>query len=113
METMIAFCGLACHECGALLATENNDNEQRAEVAKLWSKLFKTKIQPDDINCDGCLSEGGRLFSHCNVCEIRDCGMDKEVLNCGYCNEYPCEKLDFVFKAAPDARIRLDEIKTG
>ena len=49
MEKMIAFCGLACHECSALLATKANDDGKRAEVAKLWSKQFNTDIKPEDI----------------------------------------------------------------
>lgn len=76
---MIAFCGLNCHECGAFLATKENDDKKRAKVAQEWSKLFKIEIKPEDINCDGCLSDGGRLFNYCKVCEIRKCGKEKGV----------------------------------
>jgi len=38
MKQMIAFCGLACHECGALLATQDDDDAKRAEVAQGWSE---------------------------------------------------------------------------
>ena len=44
MNEMIAFCGLACHECGALLAKKDNDDKKRAEVAHTWSK--HKKIHP-------------------------------------------------------------------
>ena len=111
MEQMIAFCGLACHECGALLATRNDDNEKRAEIAQLWSRLFKVDIKPEHIHCNGCRSEGGRLFSYCEVCEIRKCGMEKGIVNCAYCHEYPCTRLEFVFKAEPESKRRLDEIR--
>ena len=110
MANMIAFCGLACHECGARLATKNDDDEKRAQVAKLWSDLFKVEIKPEDINCDGCQSEGERVFSYCKVCEVRRCGLEKAISNCGYCNDYPCTRLDFIFRSAPDAKNRLDEI---
>ncbi|MDJ0762849.1 MAG: DUF3795 domain-containing protein [Myxococcota bacterium] len=43
--------------------------------------MYKTDIQADDINCDGCLSENGRLFRPCEVCEIRKCGVEKGVAN--------------------------------
>jgi len=62
MKEIIAFCGLPCHECGALLATQDDDDAKRAEVAQQWSKLFKVDIKPESINCDGCLSEGGQIF---------------------------------------------------
>lgn len=64
MKEMIALCGLVCNECGAFLATQDNNNQKRAEVAQEWSKLFKFEIKPEDINCDGCQSDGGRLFNY-------------------------------------------------
>ncbi|NIO48420.1 MAG: DUF3795 domain-containing protein [Candidatus Aminicenantes bacterium] len=108
---MIAFCGITCHECGAFLATRDNDDAKRAEVAQLWSKEFKTDFKPEDINCEGCLSDGGDLFSYTKTCEIRKCGKEKNVVNCAYCSDYVCEKLEKFFEMVPDAKTRLDEIK--
>jgi len=113
MKEMIACCGLACHECGAHLATLNDDNEKRVEVAQEWSKLFQAEIAPESINCDGCGSTTGRLFSHCNVCEIRKCAIAKGVRNCAHCAEYACSKLEWIFKVVPQAKQRLDGIKTA
>ena len=107
---MIAFCGLDCYECGAFLAAKEDDNQKRVEVAQEWSKLFKVEIEFEDINCEGCLSDGGRVFNYCKVCEIRKCGKEKDLKNCGYCGGYPCHRLDFIFNNAPDAKNRLDEI---
>jgi hypothetical protein len=109
---MVAFCGLDCYECGAFLATKENDAQKRAEVAQEWSKLFKVEIKPEEINCDGCLSEGQRLFNYCKVCEIRKCGKEKSLKNFGYCGEYPCHKLDFIFSNASDAYNQLDKINS-
>ena len=110
---MIAFCGITCSECGAFLATRNDDNEKRQEVARLWSEKFKMDINPADINCDGCRSDGGALFNHCRVCAIRNCGMEKGVENCAHCDSYVCEKLAGFFQMVPDARELLDGIKGG
>lgn len=63
MKEIIAFCGLDCNECGAFLATRENNDQKRAEVAQEWSRLFKVEVKPEDINCEGCLSDGGRLFN--------------------------------------------------
>ena len=111
MNEMIAICGINCHECGAFLATKDNDDKKRAEVAQLWSKEYKTDIKPEDIDCEGCLSDSGNLFSHPKTCEIRKCGKEKDVVNCAYCSDYACEKLEKFFKMVPDAKTRLDEIK--
>ncbi len=110
MNGMIAFCGIDCQECGARLATEHDDDEKRREVAELWSKEHGTDLKPQDINCEGCTTEGGLLFSYCMVCEIRRCGRARGVQNCGYCVDYPCSKLDAIFEMVPEAELRLDKI---
>jgi hypothetical protein len=109
-DKMIAYCGLACHQCGALLATLNNNQKEREEVSALWSKLYNAVIKPEDINCSGCLSDK-TLFSHCQVCAIRKCGQEKGVKNCAFCPDYGCEKLETILRVAPDARKNLDEIR--
>ena len=111
-KEMIAFCGLECHKCPAFLATQADDDEKRVEIAKIWSKEYNADIKPEHINCDGCKSDTGRLIGHCLVCEVRKCGNEKELENCGHCNDFPCKKLDFIFNAAPDAKKKLEEIKT-
>ena len=112
MNKMISFCGLLCNECGAFIATKNDDDKKRAEVAQLWSKHYSSNLKAEDINCDGCTSSSNRLFGHCKVCEIRKCGKQKGIANCACCSEYPCEKLGTFFKVVPEARSRLDEVRS-
>ncbi|KPK78635.1 MAG: hypothetical protein AMJ89_00885 [candidate division Zixibacteria bacterium SM23_73] len=111
MEKMIAVCGLVCTECPAFIATQKESDEERKKVAEMWSKEFKVELKPEDINCDGCIADSERLFSHTQVCEIRKCGLDKKVKNCAHCEEYTCEKLTDFFKMAPEAKTTLDEIR--
>ena len=111
MEEMIAYCGIACNECPALIATRNDDNGKRSEVAEQWSKMYNTDVKPEEVNCSGCLSGDGTLYKHCQVCEIRKCGKDKDVQNCGHCTDYPCNKLDWIFKVEPEAKRRLDGVR--
>jgi hypothetical protein len=73
---MIAVCGLDCYACGVFLVSKENDDQKIATVAQKWSGLFKVEIKPENINCDGWLSNGARLFNHRKVCEIRKCGME-------------------------------------
>ncbi|HIH98348.1 MAG TPA: DUF3795 domain-containing protein [Thermoplasmata archaeon] len=111
MEKMIGFCGIVCTECPAFLATQKDDDNERKKVAELWSNQYNADVKPEDINCDGCLLESGRLVGHCKVCEIRKCGQRKSLKNCAYCGEYACEKLNKFFEMAPDARDTLEEIR--
>lgn len=111
MREMMSCCGLMCHECGAFLSRQNNDDALRTKTANEWSAMFNADIKPEDVNCDGCCSEGGVHFSHCNVCEIRKCCTDKGVTNCGVCDEYACDVLEAFFKMAPEARENLEKIR--
>ena len=113
MNEMISRCGLACNECPAFLATQSNDDAKRAEVAAQWSKEYQSEIKPEDINCDGCVSTTGRLINHAPNCEVRNCSIEKEVENCGFCADYACNKLDQIFNMAPDAKKRLDGIHSN
>ena len=112
MSEMIAYCGLLCSECPALLATRADDDARRADVAAKWSEEFNTNLKPTDINCEGCLSEDGVLFRHCQVCEIRSCGMSKGVANCAFCSEYACDRLAKFFAMVPEAQARLDGLRS-
>jgi len=113
MERLIAYCGLVCSECQAYIATQKDDDAERAKVAETWSKEYGSDIKPENINCDGCRSEGNRHLAYCNICEIRLCGVDREVINCAYCMDYPCEKLENFFKMAPQAKTTLESIKVS
>ena len=113
MEKIIAMCGIVCSDCVAYIATQKDDDAKRAEVARKWSEMFKSDIKQDDINCDGCTIVGGRHFNYCSMCEIRACGEKMGVVNCAYCEEYICERLDGFFKMAPDAKGVLDGVRAN
>lgn len=112
MEKMIGFCGIVCSECKAYIATQQDDDKKRKKVAHLWSKQYHKDFKPEDINCDGCVSEGKRFVGYCQVCEIRKCGQEKKIINCAYCDDYSCEKLKHFFTMAPDAKTTLDDIRS-
>jgi hypothetical protein len=110
MEKMIAYCGLNCLDCQAYIATQKDDDEERRKVAEGWTKQFGHTLKIEDINCDGCLSNSNRMFSHCRVCSVRKCASGKGVANCGYCADYPCESVGFIINNAPSAKVVLDGI---
>jgi hypothetical protein len=105
---MISYCGLICTECPAYLATVNDDDAERQRVAEMWSKEFGGDFKASDINCEGCLSQG-TLFSHCNECGIRKCGMDRGVENCAHCDDYACDKLSGFLENVPMAKKTLEK----
>lgn len=113
MEKKIGFCGIVCTECKAYLATQHNSNAERKKVAQEWSKQYHKEFKPEEINCDGCTSDGKRHIGYCQICEIRTCGRQKNINNCASCNEYPCEKLTQFFTMAPDAKQTLDALRNA
>jgi hypothetical protein len=113
MEKMIAYCGIVCTDCGAFIATQNNDDAKRKEVAEEWTGKYNHDFKPEDINCDGCLVTTDRVLNYCNVCEVRKCGQEKGVANCAYCEDYSCDKLEKFFEMVPQNKVTLDEIRKG
>jgi len=111
MNRMVAYCGIVCSECPALLATQEDDDAKRKKVAEAWSKQFNMPVKPEDVNCDGCMSDSERIVAYANICGIRKCAREKELENCAYCDEYPCEKLTKWFSTVPQARTALEEIR--
>lgn len=93
MTPKISYCGLNCATCPSFIATQNNDNALRKKTASFYSDLFRLDYTAEDINCDGCLSESGRLIHYCKACKIRNCCREKNLNNCGACPDYPCNQL--------------------
>jgi len=117
MSGATAYCGLVCQTCPIYLATrEENRAEQanmRAEIVRFCKKQYGLQFRLEDItDCDGCHTEGGRLFSACASCPIRSCARQKGLHSCAGCNEYACANLERFFSTEPDARKRLDEVRS-
>ncbi|HOD53375.1 MAG TPA: DUF3795 domain-containing protein [Candidatus Cloacimonadota bacterium] len=103
-------CGLDCQICEARIATENNDNQLREKVAKEWSEMYQANIQPENVNCTGCMKEGIK-FAHCNECNIRSCVIDHKINHCAECSDFACEKIQSFMNMVECAKNNLMELK--
>ena len=110
MNEMIAYCGLACSSCPSFLATKNNDDAEKEKAAAFYFEKLGLDIRPDQINCDGCLSEGGRLIIFCQSCEIRKCCRAKALANCTVCKEQPCKELKKFHEFSSHAKACFDAL---
>jgi hypothetical protein len=116
MAEILAYCGLICQTCPIYLATRQENKEEqarmRSEISQLLRAYYGLNYGPEEItDCDGCRTEGGRLFPACENCFIRKCAKERGLENCADCAEYPCSQLEAFFKSELNAKTRLDEIR--
>jgi hypothetical protein len=114
VDKIVAYCGLVCSDCDAYIATQANDPVALERVAAQWREEYHAPdITVAGVMCDGCLGVDGRHCGHCYECEIRACGMARGVVNCAYCADYGCERLERFWGFAPNLRALLDGIRAG
>ena len=105
----LACCGDDCNYCLRYIGTINNNTEKLIQAAGIWFKagLRDRLLSPDEMKCNGCVSVPLCRYG------IKDCCEKKEIDNCGYCNEYPCDKIEKAFTTTKeyDEKSKKDIIK--
>ena len=97
--------------CDAQIATLKNDDDLRKATAEKWKTAYNAQdLTYEMINCTGCRIEGPK-FSHCTVCEIRNCAISRGFETCADCNEMQtCTIVAAVHKYVPDAKENLKNL---
>jgi len=108
---MIAYCGLVCTECPALIATQKDDDEMLKRVWARFDRELNVSLRPEEWVCDGCQAFGGHLASYCREGNVSACAIDKEVHNCAHCHGYPCQKLESFFAIVPHGKAALERMR--
>lgn len=111
MYETTTYCGIECSLCPAFKATQENDMKKLAEVAAEWSKHFGMDVTAENVLCDGCKSDTGRICGYCGACLVRSCGIEKGVVTCAHCEDYSCEKLENCPGFMVHGKTKLDKIK--
>jgi len=94
MKKIVSRCGFICSQCLAYKDNIKNDAD-RQKVSDFWFKYYDFRIDPADIDCDGCLAaddKNPRLLN--KDCEIRHCVQQKGFDNCSSCSVFICERLE-------------------
>lgn len=103
-----AQCGFHCSSCPAYKGNIKDDND-RNRVHMGWKKIYGLDIPPEAMKCDGCQKpDAENPFRIGGDCPIRNCAVEKEILHCGLCNDFPCDlmkqHLESVEKVIPGCR---------
>lgn len=109
----IAYCGLDCAVCPAFYAAERLSFDERQKIADQWSKQYNTQIKAIDIDCVGCTAKEGKHVGYCSMCEIRLCGLSRNLTTCAVCPDYACAKLDAFHKLVPQAKANLEALRNA
>jgi len=110
MKDILSACGLDCYNCECFLATQAQNEAQKADIAIRWSKQYNAELSAKDINCEGCMSDGAR-FTWCSMCPIRACVVAKGYANCSACEDFPCSTNEFLINAVPAAKETIMALK--
>lgn len=113
MATIMAVCGLDCWKCEAYIATQAGDEAGKQQIADKWAKEYGGSPDVNYVSCDGCLATSGRLCGHCYECGVRLCAVQKGYSTCAECPDFVCETLNGLLQYIPEARARLETLRTG
>ena len=91
MDEILTRCGYRCDLCLAYRPNIEKNPDNRQILSDGWFKYFGFRIQPDNIICDGCLADHPKIIDQ--ECPVRPCVNERGLENCGYCDQYICEKL--------------------
>lgn len=89
-KEMIAVCGLVCHKCDILRATD--DKKVAQETVDWFKRELNQDLKLEDVHCMGCKEDRSRHWSA--DCWILQCCVDRKGLeHCYQCGEFPCQEL--------------------
>ncbi|MBN2411286.1 DUF3795 domain-containing protein [candidate division KSB1 bacterium] len=118
MFNKLSYCGIICDGCpvywATIVADKKKQQKMRAEIIRISKEEFGLDFKPEELtDCYGCMDESNKLLKASRECGIRKCAMQKGLHNCAYCDDYPCDMLQKFHKTDPDAKARLDVLRSA
>jgi hypothetical protein len=91
VEPILTRCGYRCDLCLAYRPNVEANSSNQQKLSEGWHQYFGFRIEPENVICDGCMSENPKLIDQ--ACPVRPCVIEKGLANCSQCKQYVCEKL--------------------
>lgn len=92
MSEILSRCGYRCDLCLAYRPNVEMNTDNQQLLSDGWHHYFGFCIPAENIICDGCWTEKGRLLD--DECPVRPCVIEHGLENCAICQNFICEKLD-------------------
>ena len=90
MQKLISHCGYRCDLCLAHKATKEDQICFKDALLKYYNYLLSL----DNCYCDGCLTENcEKPILIDSRCKVRSCVLERNLENCAFCADYPCDNL--------------------
>jgi hypothetical protein len=86
MDSVLTRCGYRCDLCLAYRPSIEADPGSARVLSDGWHRYFGFRIPPEEIACDGCLSEDGHRIDA--TCAVRACVIAHAVENCAACPDF-------------------------
>lgn len=91
MEQILTRCGYRCDLCLAYRPNVEANPSHRQVLSDGWHTYFGFRIPPEEIVCDGCMSDDPHLID--GACPVRPCVIQRGLANCSECPDYICDRL--------------------
>ncbi|MCK4660106.1 MAG: DUF3795 domain-containing protein [Phycisphaerae bacterium] len=95
MTVLLGCCGYRCDQCPAYKANLRT-HADRVKVSEDYRKYYDYEIEPENVDCDGCLHT--REAPNPN-CPVRPCAFGRGVQTCAECDDFGCAKLQQTMNA--------------
>lgn len=96
----LACCGLDCSTCPNIEATKTGNKGYFESVAKSIGERYNKSIDPNDLPCEGCMTDGIKSRYTLN-CNIRKCNIEKGTKNCAHCKDFLCGSMETMLCKCP------------
>jgi len=98
MSDIIGRCGFKCNLC--LIYRENlkKDERNRQRFRDGLEKYYGDKLTLEECYCDGCMMDDRENPVRITKdCKVRPCAIARGIINCAYCDRYPCQDVEKKF----------------
>lgn len=103
----LAYCGDDCSICPRYNATLDGSEEALKKVAELMVRVGwnEEKVKdPEKLKCRGCQD-----IENCEY-GVKECCLERKIVNCGECSDYPCPQIEKAFEITNGYAVKFRDI---